>query len=71
MCVHQKALKHVHNMGMEFPHAKDKNNGIQLWKKCAEFLSAMTRNKRIPSINIEGEGVVLGYDHIASIMNSK
>ena len=31
----------------------------------------MTRTKRNPPIRIEGENVILGYDHIALYMNSK
>ena len=38
-------------------------------KKFAEFWSEIMRTERNTPIRIEGEGVVLGYDHIALEMN--
>ena len=58
-------------MDMQCLGAKDRNKSMQFRKKCAEFLSEMTRTERNPPIQPEGEGVVLGYDHVSSCTNYK
>ena len=63
-------MQHAHDMYIECPHEKDNKNRMKLRKKSVEFLSSMMRTERNPPMRIEGEGVVLGYDHIASYINS-
>ena len=67
--VHMEELKHVHEMGMEHPHTNNKKKRTQLHKKCVDYMSEMTRTNRNTVILIDGESVLMGYDHIKSYMN--
>ena len=63
-------MQHLHKTDMESPHENDKKRKTQLRKKCDDFFSAMMRTASNTPIWLEGDGVVLWYDHIVPYMNS-